>query len=235
MVFRPFLRVIGLFALALMAAGPVRAQAWPEPPRLPVPDAAEQERLDRGEVVIRDTHLDEAGGAALAHVLFRADVARVWATLGDCQANFVFVRGLQACELLEDQPTHARTRQRVKPFRLLPALDYVFETVRDPHHWIRIRAVEGDLRQLEGSWRFLPQADGAVLVTHEIQVQTRMPVPRWLARRTVHRDMERLLLCLRWATEAWPEGPQRGRDRAACPGPADEPLDPLAERDAPTA
>ena len=91
-----------------------------------------------------------------------------------------------------------------------------FETVREPHAWIRIRAVSGDLRALQGAWRLRPLEGGALLVSHEVQVQPAWPVPRWAARRTVHRDVERLLRCLRWTAGASPDGPQRGWDKQAC-------------------
>ena len=239
---KPFLRTLPLLLLALAggargddpvdrvpgapAANPeiVRMDAlgvpapWPEPPAVVVPTEAEWERLRNGEVLVQDTRLDEAGGSALALAIYQVDVEHLWATIGDCAANERFVRGLRRCELLEETPTRAVTRQRLKPYSLLPMLDYTFETVREPHQWIRIRLREGQLKVLEGSWRFqtLPVGEG-LLVAHHVRVQPGFPVPRWLARRVVHRDLADLMSCLRWETRAWPEPRQRGMDREPCP------------------
>lgn len=191
---------------------------WPAPPDLVVPTEDEWARLRDGEILVRDTRLDEAGGAALALAIYHVDVEGLWATIGDCAANERFVRGLRRCEVLEETPTRAVTQQRLKAFSLLPTLDYTFETVREPYRWIRIRLREGELKALEGSWRFQPLPEGqGVLVAHDVRVQPGFPVPRWLARRAVHRDLADLMACLRWASRAWPEPRQRGIDRQACP------------------
>ena len=217
-------RVLG-FALPLFLAGMASANGtvtgpWPGPPAFVTPSDAEWSRLLGGEIIVRDTRFDEKGGSALALGVYRVDTERLWATIGDCAANARFVRGLQFCEVTEETPTSAVTRQRLKAYRFWPGFEYTFETVRKPYEWIRIRLREGELKALEGSWRFqpLPEGDG-VLVAHNVRVQPNLPVPRWLARRTVHRDLASLMACLRWEVRGWDEPRQRGTDREACPPP----------------
>lgn len=193
---------------------------WPAPPPVVEPTAEEWARLQAGEILVQETRRDEAGGSALALALYHVDVEGLWATIGDCTANERFVRGLRRCELLEDTPTRALTRQQLKPYKLLPSMDYTFETIREPHLWIRIRLRDDGLKALEGSWRFQPPPTGeGVLVAHRVRVQPDFPVPRWLARRVVHQDLADLMACLRWETRGWHEARQRGVDREACPAP----------------
>lgn len=195
------------------------AAPWPEPPVLGRPTPDELQRLEAGEIVVREARADAAGGGALSFAVFHVDIALLWDTIADCAANRRFVRGLRECEVEKRGAGRALTHQRLKPYALMPTLDYRFETVREPYDWIRIRLVGGDLRALEGAWRFEALHGGeAWLVVHEVHVQPLLPVPRWLARRTVRRDAGDLLACLRWETRGWPDPRQRGLDRGRCPG-----------------
>jgi len=196
----------------------LNAAAWPDPPAVAQPDAATIERLLAGEILLQTTRLDDAGGAARAQAVFHLSAEELWAILGDCDANLRFVRGLRECEIEQEAVHTAVTRQRLKPYALLPAFDYRFETRREPYRWIQVRLLDGELRALDGYWRFDPLPDtGALLVTHEIHVQPAMAVPRWLARRTVQRDLGDLLACLRWESRGWADARQRGLDRQRCP------------------
>ncbi len=190
---------------------------WSDSPPRPELAPEDLERLQAGEILVRDTRIDEAGGAGVALAIYHIEPELLWAIIGDCAANQRFVRGLQACEVSGETETRAITRQRLKPYAMLPALEYRFETRREPHDWIRIRLLDGDLRALSGSWRFDRLSGPALLVTHEIQVQPPYPVPRWLARRTVKKDLAALMACLRWEAKAWPDPRQRGTDRQSCP------------------
>lgn len=214
--------VLALFASALLlsptAFGENTPSPWPSPPPVLEPNEAQWVRLRAGDILVEDSRVDEAGGSARALAIYRTGVETLWETIADCAANRRFVRGLRECEVLESSPTRAITRQRLKAYALVPTLDYTFETVRAPHEWIRIRLLDGELRALEGSWRFRPlPGEGGVLVVHEVRVQPGIPVPRWLARRSVTRELAQLMACLRWETRAWPEPRRRGLDREACP------------------
>lgn len=215
-----FLWLASTLCLGLSAA--VAASPWPEPPNLPPPGPGALQRLQAGEVIVEYARVDESGGAARVDAVFHVEVESLWATIGNCAANLRFVRGLRECELLSEDERTALTRQRLKPGLLLPTLDYEFETVREPYEWIRIRLVEGELKSLEASWRFTELENGALLVSHEARVRPRFPTPRWMTRRAVQRDLERLFHCLRWEVRGWPDSRQDEQDRQACPDDAPE-------------
>ena len=200
-----------LFAGMTLAASDGRA-----PPAPPEPDAADWERLRAGEVLVRAYDNGEAGGAAEVTALFHAAPATIWQTLEDCEANFRFVVGLEVCEVEIISERYAKTRQVVNKPGLVPRTEFRFESIREPHRWVVIHGLSGDLEILEGSWRFDPvEGDDAVLVRHEIRVKPRFPTPRWLVRRT--RDTGDLVACLRAVVDGSGDPRQLARDRERCP------------------
>jgi len=208
-----------LVLLLLLSSGAGRAdeQSLSAPPA-PVPDAATQQRLRAGEILVQDTREGEAGGSATAQAVFHATPGKIWSVLRDCQANLRFVEGLEECEVLEYTDTHAVTRQVVDKGWMMPRLEYRFETIRHPPDWVIIRLLDGDLKQMEGSWRFEPLADGGgLLVTHEIHVEPRIAAPRWLVRRSLHHDIGHMVACLRYEADASGSEQQRATDHEQCP------------------
>ena len=206
-----------LLAFALIS--PARAQpAWPPPPRPDEPSAVQLELMRRGEVLVDDVHETGRGGSARVRAIFRAEARQVWETLGDCEANFRFVDGLRECEITEESADHAITRQVAKKHWLSPVMSYRFETLRAPYRWIMIRLIDGDLKSLKGSWRFDPVGPGdLLLVTHEIALQPKMPAPRWLVRRTLQRDLQDMLACLRFTIGASLDEDVARSDAGQCP------------------
>ena len=213
------LRCAPYFTALLMAHLPLTAAGnWPSEP--PAAEINEQTlaRLRIGEVLVESTQLDESGGAARVQAMFLSSARDVWYILGDCETNYQFVDGLRDCELLESDERQAMTRQAVKKHFLLPRLDYVFETVREPYEWVSIRLVSGDLKTMQGSWRFDPVGDGeALIVTHNIRVQPKILVPRWLVRRTLRNDIGNMMACLRFLAGASIDEQGRRKDGVRCP------------------
>ena len=59
----------------------------------------------------------------------------------------------------------------------------------------------GDLKSMEGGWRFQGgENEDGIVVTHEIRVRPKLPVPRWLLRRSMRKDVPDMLACLRGLT-----------------------------------
>jgi len=187
-----------ILILQLLNWPPVEAGQWPEEPPRAEPDAGTLALLRNGDVLVENIRLDEMGGAARVQALFQGTAESVWALLESCAANYRFIEGLLDCEVLESADTHALTRHALKKNMLTPRMEYMFETVREPYRWIAIRLLSGDLDIMEGNWRFDPLDDGTfLLVTHRIRVQPRIPVPRWLVRRTLRNDLGDMVACMR--------------------------------------
>lgn len=185
----------------------------------PVSDE-EWTRLAEGEVVLLDARDTGRGGAARARALVRAEAAAVWRVITSCEAAFVFVDGLERCEILEDAGQRVVVRQVIDKSWLLPQQDFVFESLRDPYREIRVRLLEGNLDALEGHWSFRRVAQGTV-VDYAVRVEPPFPVPDFLVRRNIGRDMPDLLACVRALAGGSGTDDQARLDRARCPGQAD--------------
>ena len=181
-------------------------------------DPAIRARLEAGEVVARETRGDPQGGSARMQMLVHAPAQAVWDVIVSCELAFHFVEGMQRCEVLEDSGERALVHQVLDRGWLTPRLDFVFESLRRPWERIDFRLVEGNLKALEGSWRFEETA-GGTLVDHEIRLRPQAPVPAFLVRRDIGRTMPDLLACVRGLAEGNDEGERRRQDLGRCAGP----------------
>jgi ribosome-associated toxin RatA of RatAB toxin-antitoxin module len=152
-------------------------------------------------------------------MLVRAPAQAVWAVIVSCELAFRFVDGLQRCEVLEDTGDRALVHQVVDRGWLTPRLDFVFESLRQPWTQIGFRLVEGNLKAMEGTWRFEETASGT-LVDYEVRLRPQAPVPGFLVRRNIGRTMPDLLACVRGLAEGSSPDERGQRDLARCAGSA---------------
>lgn len=210
-----------LVSIALLLAGWVSgpvAGAVAAPPPAAAEDAVIRARLEAGEVVARETRGDPQGGSARMQVLVQAPAQAIWSVIISCELAFRFVEGLQQCEVLEDTGDRALVHQVVDRGWLMPRLDFVFESLRRPWDQIEYRLVEGNLKALEGSWRFEETAAGT-LVDYEIRLRPQAPAPGFLVRRNMTRTMPDLLACVRGLAGGSGTAERRQRDLGRCAGP----------------
>jgi ribosome-associated toxin RatA of RatAB toxin-antitoxin module len=186
---------IALLPIALLLVGCIARSAAAASTAI-AEESATRARLEAGEVVARETRGDAQGGSARMQMLVHAPAQAVWAVIVSCELAFRFVDGLQRCEVLEDSGERALVHQVLDRGWLTPRLDFVFESLRRPWEQIDFRLVEGNLKALEGSWRFEETAAGT-LVDHEIRLRPQAPVPAFLVRRDIGRTMPDLLACVR--------------------------------------
>lgn len=177
------------------------------------------ERLAAGEVLAQDIHEDKAGGAARVTALFHADADAIWNVIGYCENEFVYVRGLELCEVVLPGLQVMQKHHRVNNNWYTPTIDFVFEARRESPVHGTFKLVEGNLKVLEGQWLFQPAPGGeGLVVSHDIRLKSRFPAPRWLVRRVLKNDLPDMLACIRgMARGSGSEALQAG-DLARCPG-----------------
>lgn len=181
-------------------------------------DTGVPERLEAGEIVAFDTQSDGGGGSARMQMLVRAPARAIWEVIISCELANSFVDGLALCEVIEDSGDRVLVHQVVKRGWPIPRQDYVFESLRDPYRSIEFRLVEGNLKAMEGWWRFETRPEGT-LVDYRMQIRPGIPVPRFIVRRNIEKDMPDLLACIR-GLAGGSGGERREReDLARCPGP----------------
>lgn len=180
-------------------------------------------RLARGEILVDTIHEEKAGGAARVTALFHTDTDTIWNTIGYCKYEFIYVRGLELCEVLVPGLTLIRKHHRVNNNWYTPTIDFVFEASRaSPTHG-EFHLVEGNLKVMEGQWNFQLLADGGgIVATHEIRIRSRFPAPRWLVRRVLKNDLPDMLACIRGLARASGDDKLLADDLGRCPGDASQ-------------
>ena len=98
----------------------------------------DMQHLQAGEILVQTIHQHKSGGAA-----------RVTG-----KNEFIYVRGLEVCEVLMPGLQYIKKHHRVKNNWFTPTLDFVFEARRTSKTHGDFNLVEGDLKVMEGQWDF---------------------------------------------------------------------------------
>jgi len=179
----------------------------------------DMQRLRTGEILVQTIHSKKSGGAARVRGFFHAEAEEIWNVIGYCKNEFVYVRGLELCEVLVPGLQYIKKHHRVNNNWYTPTLDFVFEARRTSPVHGDFNLVEGDLKVMEGQWDFQPAADGSgLVVSHDIRIQSKMPAPRWLVRRVLKKDLPDMLACVRGMAGASPGADLLSMDLERCPG-----------------
>ena len=200
-----FLILIPIFLLSL------HLPAWDKP----VPENLA--RLLQGDAVLLDTQDDGSGGSARIQILAHVPARSFWDVIISCNLAFVFVDGLQRCEVIEETGDRALVHQVVKKGWPIPTQDFVFESLREPYDLIRFGLVEGNLKAMEGRWQITEIPEG-LLVDYQLQVEPGIPAPRFMVRRNIRKDMPDLVACIRGLAGGSGSQAMSTADLARCPG-----------------
>jgi len=178
---------------------------------------ADLERLRLGEWIVESESSTDHWATASVVIFMPAPPERIWNTIINCRDAFVFVDGLEYCEVLEERGDFALTRQIVDKGWTVPQLEFTFETKREPYHHMEFDMVEGNMKVMRGSWDFKLLEDGT-LVRYTLILQPLFPAPRWLVRRNMKRDLPGMLRCIRGLVADGPLTASVIQDRQQCPG-----------------
>jgi ribosome-associated toxin RatA of RatAB toxin-antitoxin module len=128
----------------------------------------------------------------------------IWKVLVACEIAPEYVPNVVSCRSLErvDDGTAELFVQTVKPAFFLPTFEHVFRLDYEPYRRIGVHNVSGPIKLMEGSWWLLPQDDGRILLVYELALDPGLPVPRFLVRATLRRDLPRLVEAVRERAQA---------------------------------
>ena len=178
------------------------------------------ERLERGEILAQSIHEEKSGGAARVTALFRASAEDIWNVIGYCKNEFIYVRGLELCEVVVPGLQYIKKHHRVNNNWYTPTLDFVFEARRLSATYGTFTLVEGNLKVMEGQWTVQPAPDGGLVVSHELRIRSKLPAPRWLVRRVLKKDLPDMLACVRGMARGSGDEGLLARDLERCAGDA---------------
>jgi ribosome-associated toxin RatA of RatAB toxin-antitoxin module len=164
----------------------------------------DRDALDARAVVSR-TSRDDGAIAVETAALIDASVEAIWDVLTACEVAPEYVPNVVACEHVErlDDGRADVFVQTIKPMFFIPRFEYTFRLDYTPYERIEFERISGGpLDRLEGAWWFLAQPDGAVLLVHYLEVHPGVPIPRFMLRATMRRDLTKIMEAVRDRAEA---------------------------------
>jgi Polyketide cyclase / dehydrase and lipid transport len=186
-----------LIIVALLGGAPAAAQ----------PDLAWIDRaaLDAGEILV---YAERSTRPLTVEIKIAAEIdapaTAIWNVLTACDIAPEYVPNVQSCRRLEqlDGGRADLFVQVIKPVFFLPSFEHVFRLDYTPHTRIDVHRVSGPIALMEGSWWLLPQDDGRILLVYELALDPGMPIPRFLVRATLKRDLPKVMAAVRERAEA---------------------------------
>jgi hypothetical protein len=166
--------------------------------------------LDRGAVAAREIQVDADRGdrPLTVNVRLAAEVdaspKAIWDVLRACEISPEYVPNVVSCMKLEevDGGTAELFVQTIKPIFFMPTFEHVFRLDYTPYTRIDVSRVSGPIAHMQGSWWLLPQDDGRVLLVYELALDPGMPIPRFVVRATLKRDLPKVVASVRKRAEA---------------------------------
>lgn len=188
---------LGVVALALLGSTTVSAQ----------PDLAwiDRDAVDAGEVFVYTEKSDRPLTVEIKlAVEVDATATAIFDVLQACEVAPEYVPNVQSCKRLEelDDGRAELFVQVIKPIFFVPSFEHVFRLDYTPHARIDVHRVSGPIAFMEGSWWLLPQDDGRILLVYELALDPGMPIPRFMVRATLKRDLPKVLMAVRERAEA---------------------------------
>ena len=171
------------------------------------PDLAwiDREAVAAGEILV----VAERGDRPLTvHVKIAADVdappEAIFAVLKACGIAPEYVPNVEKCTKVEelDDGRADLFVQEIKPIFFLPTFEHVFRLDYTPYTRIDVHRVSGPIARMEGSWWLVPQDNGHILLVYELSLDPGMPIPRFLVRATLKRDLPKVMNAVRERAEA---------------------------------
>ena len=159
--------------------------------------------LTRGETVVhvsKDSSEVNAAAAIFAAIDIEAPPQVVWDIMLDCEKAPLFVPNLKSCEVIEGDPEGAfDVRRHVIRYGFIGGnIENIFRSDYKQTEEISFYLVGGDLKVQQGSWKLEGLDDGArTRVIYDAQLAIGKPIPRFLIRRSVRKDMPEVLQALR--------------------------------------
>jgi ribosome-associated toxin RatA of RatAB toxin-antitoxin module len=191
--------------LASILAAVVALLATPAARTEPDLDWIDRDALEAGEVLLfteRNEHPLTVEVKVAAKI--DAPAAAIFEVLRACEVAPEYVPNVQSCRRLEvlDGGRAELFVQTVKPVFFMPSFEHVFRMDYTPMSRIDVRRVSGPIALLEGTWWLVPRDDGAILLVYELALDPGMPIPRFVVRATLKRDLPRVVAAVRERAEA---------------------------------
>ena len=166
--------------------------------------------IDRDAIAAREVQVfvERSDRPLTAEVKLAAEVdapaTAIWDVLKACEIAPEYVPNVQSCRRLEelDGGRAELFVQTIKPVFFLPTFEHEFRLDYTPYSRIDVNRVSGPIAHMQGTWWLLPEDNGRILLVYELALDPGMPIPRFLVRATLKRDLPKVLAAVRARAEA---------------------------------
>ena len=166
--------------------------------------------LDRDAIAAREVqiYVERSDRPLTAEVKLAAEVdapaTAIWDVLKACEIAPEYVPNVQSCRKLQelDGGRAELFVQTIKPVFFMPTFEHQFRLDYTPYSRIDVNRVSGPIAHLHGTWWLLPQDNGRILLVYELALDPGMPIPRFMVRATLKRDLPKVLAAVRDRAEA---------------------------------
>jgi hypothetical protein len=199
---------VPISTLPLLAAAALSASAAPDTAGPWTPSEAALKTARSGEVFVEVLPDSGPSGRIHAVVDIQATPAAVRAMVLDCDWTRKLVRFVKACRTIEEgqDGTWDVREHRIDYGFFLPRIRHVFRQDFEGRRIIRFRCLpQGGMKFCEGVWRFEPLSGGrAVRLVYEERLTAPFPVPGFIIRIALKRDVTTSMRALKRGAEAPP-------------------------------
>lgn len=166
--------------------------------------------IDRDAVAAREilVNADRGNKPLTVIVKLAAEVdappTAIWDVLRACEIAPEYVPNVVSCRKLEELDGGRADLfvQTIKTIFFMPTFEHVFRLDYTPYTRIDVHRVSGPIAELDGTWWLLPQDSGRILLVYELAFDPGMPIPRFLVRATLKRDLPKVVQAVRERAEA---------------------------------
>lgn len=160
--------------------------------------------LEEGEIASRTSRDDDTIAVETA-ALIDARSEAIWEVITDCAAAPEYVPNVVACKHLErlDDGADVFTQTIRPPIFLIPRFEQVFRLEYTPYERIDMTWIRGGpVDRLQGAWWLLAHGDDEVLLVHNLEVEPAVPIPRFVLRATMRRELKKIMEAIKDRSEA---------------------------------
>jgi uncharacterized membrane protein len=196
--------LISIIILLVVGLGP-SVFASTEEARALVGDEEKWKALQGGEAILLCDEKDAIKRGtkyALAAIIIESPVKPVWNVVCDKEAAVAYMKNLKSAKVLEqgreDGLKFQVVEQEVKPSLFPVTYTYSLKHVMQPYSKINFRRVSGEMKEVEGSWRFLPLEGGTkMMLVYELQVTPGKLIPGFVMRSSLRKGLPEALTSVR--------------------------------------
>jgi ribosome-associated toxin RatA of RatAB toxin-antitoxin module len=155
--------------------------------------------VQAGEVVVLkpDTSQDDGPRHVVAGILIDAPVKTVWDSIADKEGAPQYVENLKSARILEKNSEYMLIEQKMKLSILLPSFTYVVRHTPIPYSRVDFVRESGDMKHIEGYWKFVPVADGEkTLLIYSLYVDPGPLIPQAIIRGSMKKSLPDVLRIL---------------------------------------